>query len=444
MGNFKIFVVEDDIIFAKRLKYLMEMDKENEVEVFYDGQSFLKELSKKPDLITLDYHLPDISGDKILKRILQMGGHIPVVVISGQQDVYTAIEMLKNGAYDYMVKSDNIINRLHVVLQNVKEKKRLEYQLQRLEEELKHKYTFSKLIIGKSASIKHVFSLMQKTLDNKISVSIKGETGTGKELIAKAIHYNSVRKKEPFVAVNVSAIPSELIESEMFGFEKGAFTGAINQRKGKFEEAQGGTLFLDEIGDMELTMQAKLLRVLQEEEVYRIGSNKSIKTDCRIIVASHKNISEEVKKGRFREDLYYRLLGFLIELPPLRQREQDVLLLSDFFIKSYCEENHLDYKKLTPGAITKLKSYKFPGNVRELKAIIELALVMTNTSEIQAQDLSFDYSQQFDRDFHEEMSLKEYNKKIVHYYLKKHHNNIKTVADILDIGQSTIYKMIKE
>ena len=191
-------------------------------------------------------------------------------------------------------------------------------------------------------------------------------------MVAKAIHFNSSRKKGPFVAVNVSAIPRELIESEMFGHEKGAFTGAASLRKGKFEDAKGGTLFLDEIGDMDTSMQTKLLRVLQEGEVTRIGSNKVIKTDCRIVVATHKNLASEVQKGSFREDLYYRLLGLPIEIPPLRQRENDVLLLAHFFIKEFCKDNDMDIKELSAGAIKKLKKYDFPGNVRELKAIIDL------------------------------------------------------------------------
>ena len=288
-----------------------------------------------------------------------------------------------------------------------------------------------------------VYQLMQKALTTKISVSITGETGTGKELVAKAIHFNSPRKKCPFVAINVSAVPAELIVSEMFGFEKGAFTGAGGRRIGKFEEANGGTLFLDEIGDMDVNMQTKLLRVIQEEEFTRIGSNKVIKTNCRIMVATHKNLATEVKNGNFREDLYYRLLGLPIELPPLRQREQDIIYLSKFFIKQFCKENEMPKKELTPKAIKKLKSYQFPGNVRELKAIIELALVLSTEEQITEEDISFNSSVGLDDLFNKEMTLKEYNTKIVEYYLKKNNDDIKVVAQKLDIGKSTIYRMMQ-
>jgi DNA-binding NtrC family response regulator len=284
---------------------------------------------------------------------------------------------------------------------------------------------------------------MQKALLSSISVSITGETGTGKELVAKAIHYNSPRKKAPFVAVNVSAIPSELIESEMFGFEKGAFTGAVGRRIGKFEEANGGTLFLDEIGDMDTNMQTKLLRVLQEEEFSRIGSNKVIKTNCRIMVATHKNLANEVKNGKFRQDLYYRLLGLPIELPPLRVREQDVIYLAKHFIKDFSKSNNLPKKELSNSAIKKLNKYDFPGNVRELKAIIELAMVLSTGEEITDTDITFNSSLGLDDLFNKEMTLKEYNQKIVEYYLKKNNDDIKIVAQKLDIGKSTIYRMMQ-
>jgi len=443
MDTFKIFIVEDDRIFAKRLHYELSLNPDFDIHVFYDGKSLLENLNQDPDMITLDYHLPDSNGDEILKKIRDYRADMPVLIISGQQDVSTAIDLLKNGAYDYLVKSDDMIKRLRNVLNNARDKVLLERKVERLEQELNQKFVFTNLIRGKSASMVKVYQLMQKALSSKISVSITGETGTGKELVAKAIHFNSPRKKGPFVAVNVSAIPAELIESEMFGFEKGSFTGAIGKRIGKFEEAYRGTLFLDEIGDMDINMQTKLLRVLQEEEFSRIGSNKVIKTDCRIMVATHKNLAAEVKKGNFREDLYYRLLGLPIELPPLRHREQDVLVLAKHFIKQFCKDNEMPIKELSPSAIKKLNNYEFPGNVRELKAIIELALVLSVENQLVAEDINFNSSIGLDELFHKEMTLKEYNLKIVEYYLKKNNNDIKVVADKLDIGKSTIYRMMQ-
>lgn len=443
MDTFKIFIVEDDKIFAKRLAYELSLNPDFETEVFHDGQSVCDNLHKTPDFITLDYHLPDGDGDDILKKILEKLPQVPVLIISGQQDISTALELLKNGAYEYLVKDHDMIPRLRKVIANLREKVLLQKKVAQLEQELSDKFVFRNMIKGKSNAMIRVYQLIQKALSTKITVTITGETGTGKELVAKAIHFNSPRKKEPFVAINVSAIPSELIESEMFGFEKGAFTGAIGKRIGKFEEANGGTLFLDEIGDMDNNMQTKLLRVLQEEEFTRLGSNKVMKTNCRIMVATHKNLANEVKKGAFREDLYYRLLGLPIELPPLRDRDQDVVFLSRFFIKEFCEENEMSVKVLSSEAIKKLNAYPFPGNVRELKAIIELALVLSSEDEISGDDISFNSSVGLDELFNKEMTLKEYNMKIIEYYLKKNNDDIKVVAKKLDIGKSTIYRMMQ-
>jgi transcriptional regulator with PAS, ATPase and Fis domain len=285
---------------------------------------------------------------------------------------------------------------------------------------------------------------VEKTLENNITVVITGETGTGKEVVAKAIHYNSIRKNKNFVAVNVAAIPSELIESELFGHEKGSFTGANNRRIGKFEEANGGTLFLDEIGELDLSLQAKLLRALQEKEITRIGSNTPIKFDSRIIAATHRNLKEEIKTGRFREDLFYRLMGFPIELPPLRSRGQDVLVLAKYFINAFCAENKIPVKTLSEEAKNKLLSYHYPGNIRELKSIIEFALVIGTGSEISGEDISFISDELNPENISQEMTMRQYELKILASFLKKYDNDVKLVAEKLDIGQATVYRMIKE
>ncbi|MDA3906484.1 MAG: sigma-54 dependent transcriptional regulator [Bacteroidales bacterium] len=445
MGNFKIYVIEDDKILARRMSYELELNPDFEVEVFYDGESFLKQLNiGSPDAISLDYLLPDMTGSEILHKIKEFNANIPVLIVSGQKDVLTAITLLKEGAYDYLVKTDDMIKKLRNLMSNIREKVMLERKVDVLEKEVGKKYRFNNLIKGKSLPILEVFALMEKAVRSNITISIAGETGTGKELVAKSIHYNSSRKKQAFIAINVSAIPKDLIESELFGYDKGAFTGANQNKSGKFEEAHKGTLFLDEIGDMEIHMQTKLLRVLQDGEYSRLGSNKPQKVDCRIIIATHRNLAQEVKKGHFREDLYYRLLGLPIFLPPLRNRGTDVTLLAQHFIKHFATENDLPVKELSIGANQKLNEYHFPGNVRELQAIIELAMVLSNNNSIEAEDINFNSVDGMHDLFLKELSLKEYDLQIVKIFLEKYHNDIPTVADRLDIGKSTIYRILAE
>jgi transcriptional regulator with PAS, ATPase and Fis domain len=292
--------------------------------------------------------------------------------------------------------------------------------------------------------MQRVFTLLEKSANANITVSVTGETGTGKELAAKAIHFNSNRMRKPFVAINVAAIPKELIESELFGYEKGAFTGADQPRTGKFEEANRGTIFLDEIGEMDLNMQAKLLRVLQEREVCRLGSNKMIPIDVRIIVATHRDLKKEVQKGNFREDLYYRLMGITVELPPLCERGTDVSILAKHFVDEFCKENKIPRKELSHEAQDKLLKYRYPGNIRELKAIAEIAVVMSEDKVIQADDIQFQQRNEVNDFIQEELTLDEYNARIIRWYLGRYNNNVLQVAEKLDVGKSTIYRMIKE
>lgn len=285
---------------------------------------------------------------------------------------------------------------------------------------------------------------MQKALNNNISVSVYGETGTGKDLIAKALHYNSNRANHPFVAINVSAIPADLIESELFGHEKGAFTGAIAQRTGKFEEANNGTLFLDEISEMDLNMQSKMLRVLQEREIIRVGSNKVVKIDVRIITASNKDLAALVKEGSFRMDLYYRLMGLPINLPPLRERGSDILLLANYFVKMFCKENRMPLKTLSSQAQKKILSYRFPGNIRELKSIIELSVILSEGDTIMPDDIQIQSAQETSNIFDQELTMEEYNVKILAHFLKLYNKNAIQVANKLDISRATVYRMISK
>lgn len=444
MNTLKIFVIEDDAWYGEFLKHHISMDEKHEVSVFKSGEEALNNLDQKPDVITLDYSLPDYTGQELLKKLLYRVPQVKVIMVSGQEDISTAIELINQGAYDYIVKNPNAGKRLWTVLRNIKENLSLNERLNYLEEEVQEKYSFSNIIKGNSPEIQKVFTVMAKAVRSDINVSITGETGTGKELIAKAIHHNSKRKDSKFVPVNVAAIPSELIESELFGHEKGAFTGAATARVGRFEEADGGTIFLDEIGELELSLQAKLLRVLQESEVVRVGSNKAIKINVRILTATHKNLVEEVKKGTFREDLYYRIIGLPVHLPPLRERRTDIIPLTKFFLEDYSKKNQIPSLKLTPDGRDKMLNYSYPGNIRELKSIVELACVMSDTGEISEEDITFHSLEGTQDILSEDLTLRQYNIKILREYIKKYNNNITKVAKKLDIGRSTVYQMLKE
>jgi two-component system, NtrC family, response regulator AtoC len=337
--KFKAFIIEDNEWYNKLLKHTISLDPDFQVYTYHTAKDALKDMHLLPDIVTVDYRLPDVMGDQLFTQIKELSPDSEIIFVSEQEDIQTAVNMLKLGSFDYIVKSEEIKDRLLISLRNFKSRSQLKERIEHLEHEVQQKYEFEKSILGNSKAIKHIFDLLKKALTSNINVIINGETGTGKELIAKAIHYNSTYKNQNFVTVNVAAIPKELFESEFFGHEKGSFTGAINQRKGKFEEANNGTLFLDEIGELDLVFQAKLLRALQEREFTRVGGNDVIKFNTRLIVATHKNLLEEVKKGTFREDLYYRLIGLPINLPPLRDREKDVLLLAKNFIDPIAKQN---------------------------------------------------------------------------------------------------------
>jgi len=442
---FKIFVVEDDEWYSRLLVHTLSLNPDYEIQSFTNGKDCLANLHQAPDVITLDYRLPDMKGLDVLKQIKEINDDIQIILISEQDDIEVVVTLLQNGAFDYIVKSKDIRERLLNTVSNIRQGSNLKKEIVNLRQEVKKKYTEQNTIIGNSTATRKVYELIEKAIRTNITVTITGETGTGKELVAKAIHYSSSRSKQPFVAVNVAAIPKELIESELFGHEKGAFTGAAFRRIGKFEEAHGGTLFLDEMAEMDISLQAKLLRALQEKEIIRIGSNTPVKFDCRIIIATNKDLQEEIKKGNFRQDLYYRLYGLPIELPPLRDRENDVIILSRHFIDLFCKENKMAPKTLTPEASTRLLSYSFPGNIRELKSVIELAVTLAEQDEITADHIVLGRGQDLLDDlFSKELSLREYDIRIVKKFLDKYDNNIKLVAEKLDLGVATIYRMLKE
>ena len=441
--SFKVFIVEDDLWYGSMLEHYLSLNPEYEVKRFESPGDFFAHLHEVPDVVTLDYSLPDTDGTEVLRKIKEFNPDIRVIIISGQEDIATAINLLKNGAFDYIVKDDDTKDRLWNSILHLREIHNLKEEVESLKKQVGVKYDFSQILIGSSEPMERVFALIEKASKTNITVSITGETGSGKELVAKAIHYNSDRSKLPFVAVNVAAIPKELLESELFGHEKGSFTGAVTRRIGKFEEADKGTLFLDEIGELDINLQAKLLRAVQEREITRVGANSVLPINVRIIVATNKNLLEEVKNKAFREDLYYRLIGLPIMLPPLRERGNDIAILAKNFVDGFCKENKINRKSISSEAQQKMIAYPFPGNVRELKSIMELSVVMSDGESILPEHITLNSSTSINDLLNRETTLKEFESQIIQHYLDKYNKDVLLVARKLDIGKSTIYRMIQ-
>ena len=439
----RVFIVEDDPVYQRLVKYVVEMDADYETYVFSSGKECLENLDLKPDIISLDYGLPDMTGEEVLQKIHAFDPEIGIIILSGQENIRTAIQLLRSGVFDYILKDTETKERLRNALANLKNQIELRREVASLKAELVGKYDFSKQLIGQSAAMLAVYPLIEKAIKSNINVSIQGESGTGKEIVAKSIHHHSSRRNGPFVAINMSAIPRELLESELFGHEKGAFTGAIALKKGQFELSNKGTLFLDEIADLDKSIQSKLLRALQEKEFFRVGGEKAVIYDARIIVATHKNLAEEVKSGHFREDLYYRLLGLNIILPPLRVRGNDILVLAKHFLTFFAQQQGVPKLDLAPGAKNKLLTYTYPGNVRELMSVIELASVLADGPRVEADNIQFSSLAKSDDFFEPDLTLEDYKMKIIAHYLKLYHDNITLVAQQLNIGKSTIYRLLK-
>ncbi|MCC5929779.1 MAG: sigma-54-dependent Fis family transcriptional regulator [Cyclobacteriaceae bacterium] len=384
----RIFLIDDDEMYSQIIRSTIESNDLFDVEVFYSGEEFLEKLSERPDICIIDYNLPGISGVDVLKHIKAYDPDIAAVLLSGQDRVEVVVEAYNNGANNYIIKNENVIPELQNALKNLAKQIGLKKELLELKSQIVDRNKYSR-IIGESKATLNLLRLIQKVEKTDIITLVTGESGTGKELVAKALHYNSNRRRNAFVAVNVAAIPADLIESELFGHEKGAFTGAGSRRIGKFEEADKGTLFLDEIGEMAPDLQTKLLRVLQDSKITRLGSNKEIKLNIRIIAATNKNLFERVKEGKFREDLFYRLQGFLIHLSPLRERDNDVILLARHFLSEFCRENNMSQKTISKSSINSLLGYTWPGNVRELKSTIERAALLSENESIDPEDIIY-------------------------------------------------------
>jgi len=444
----KILVVDDESSHRQMIKAVLSAEG-YEIREAADGNQAVKAVEEKfHDLVLMDIRMPGLSGIEALQKIKDISPGIPVIIMTAYASVNTAIDALKSGAYDYLTKPLDI-EELKILVAKALQFQKLEQENIYLKEQLNSRFDFSN-IIGRSPAMKQLFETMALVAPSEAGVLIVGESGTGKELIANAIHQNSSRAQRPFIKVNCAALPETLLESELFGHEKGAFTGATARKQGRFQLAHNGSLLLDEIGEMSPPTQAKILRVLQEREFEPIGSTQTIKVDTRVIAATNKNLEEEIKEGRFREDLFYRINVVTIRVPPLRERREDIPLLADFFLKRFAEKNRRVLKGFTPRAMDLLMRHDWSGNVRELENVIERAVIMARGEmvtpmefpenlkalDVELKEPGFDLSPG--------RSLKEVEKEMILRTLAETGGNRTHAADILGISRRTLQLKLKE
>ncbi|HOC88571.1 MAG TPA: sigma-54 dependent transcriptional regulator [bacterium] len=444
-----ILIVDDDKNICKMIEASLRKEKRYEIETALSGEACLRLIKENPpDLVLLDIQMPGIDGIETLHRIREENPYIPVIMMTAHGTIERAVSSMKAGAYDFLTKPF-ARDRLLVTVNNALMNSSLRREVDELRSELKSKYAFAN-IIGQSGVMQDVFRSVEKVFNSNVTVLIQGESGTGKELIARAIHYHSTaRTGKPFVAVNCSALPESLLESELFGHEKGSFTGAVGRRIGKFEQANGGTIFLDEIGLMTPATQSKLLRVLQEREFERVGGNELVKVDVRVISATNKDLEEEMKKGEFREDLYYRISVFPIKLPPLRDRREDIPLLAGHFLQKYAKQEGKSVEGITSDALDLMMAYHWPGNVRELENAMERAMVLASGPEIGAKDLpaavrSLGEKRIYESDNTLASWIEKLEEEALRQALLECEGNISQTAKKLGIGRATIYRKAKK
>jgi two-component system nitrogen regulation response regulator NtrX len=450
----RILVIDDDAGIRDSLKMTLEYNDFECIGAATGQEGLTLAERESPDLVLLDIKMPGMDGMDVLGRLRSMDESIPVVMISGHGTTSTAVEAIKRGAVDFLDKPFESTDRLLVTIGNALEQRRLKDENRSLKRavEIRHQ------MIGDSAGLKQVMAAIGRAAPTNATVLITGESGVGKELVARTIHRNSRRSRERFVQVNCAAIPEELIESELFGHEKGSFTGATEKQVGKFEQADGGTIFLDEVGDMSAKTQAKVLRVLQEGEVERLGSARTTKVDVRVIAATNKNLEEEIEKGQFREDLYFRLAVIPIHVPPLRERPDDIPLLVRHFIEYFAREDNTKPRRVTPAAMDVLQRYRWKGNIRELRNTVERLLIMTPGDTIDAPDLpqalrspsSGDGGSKATADAAgvKAGTLREFKDVTERAYLvaKLRENgwNISKTAEVIDTPRSNLYKKLEQ
>jgi len=435
----KILVVDDEQNIRRMLARVLSSEGYT-IKEAANGLEALKKLEEENcSLVLLDLKMPGLNGIETLRKIKEYDPNLPVIMISAYGSIAEAVEAMKLGALDYLIKPFDI-EELKIIVKRAITQYELKVENLYYREEEEKRFNFEE-IIGKSNSINRVLEMIKNVASTPATVLITGESGTGKELIARAIHKNSLRKDGPFVVVNCAAFSLNLLESELFGHEKGAFTGAISRRIGRFEMANGGTIFLDEIGEMDLSIQTKLLRVLQEKEFERVGSSKTIKVDARILTATNKDLKREVKEGRFREDLFYRINVFNIDIPPLRERKEDIPLLVEHFINKYNKILNKRVKKVSAKAMDFLIDYNYPGNIRELENIIERSIIMAKDEII---DENYFYFIEQERKFEKKGTLKDVEKELIIKYLIQNKGNRTKTAESLGISRRSLQNKIKE
>jgi len=442
----KILIADDE----KNMIWAMKKALENEEYKIVTASNGVEAVSRvkinEPDLVLMDLRMPQKDGMEALKEIKSIDPKIPVIMITAHGTMESAVEAMKMGALDYISKPFDI-EELKIQIRKALDIRDMKEQIELLTEELKNKT--GKEIIGSSIKMKKVFDLVDRVAKSNAAVLITGESGTGKELIANAIHYNSERKDKPYIKVNCGAIPETLVESELFGHEKGAFTGAVTSKPGRFERAHKGTIFLDEVGELALPVQVKLLRVLQEKEVERVGGTEIIKVDVRVLAATNRELKKMVEEGTFREDLYYRLNVIPIELPPLRERKEDIAELIDYFLEKYCGEMGREKLEINKNALELLVDYEWKGNIRELENVIERLVILSQCNAINEKDLPKEILHQ-DKSMSEfelpetGINLEEVEKSLILQALRMSENNQTKAAQLLGITRHTlIYRMEK-
>ncbi|MBN1105027.1 MAG: sigma-54-dependent Fis family transcriptional regulator [Deltaproteobacteria bacterium] len=445
--TFKILVVDDEKNIRMGLGKSLEMEG-YEVYLAENGNEAMKEMLKTSiDLVVSDLKMPGMSGEELLKKITTSYPTVPVIILTGHGTVENAVDSMRNGAFDFLTKPVNL-DRLGLLVKRALSTRRLIVEHQALQKEVERlEKKKDRAIIGRSGALDRVLELVEQVAQTKVSVLITGESGVGKELVADAIHNASSRREKPFIKVHCAALSESLLESELFGHEKGSFTGASSQRKGRFELADGGTIFLDEIGEINPSVQIKILRVLQEKTFERVGGEKTIHVDTRIIAATNRDLKEEVEKGHFREDLYYRLNVVNIHVPPLRERKDDIPLLTSAFLEQFAGENEKNIEGIDNKASTMLYNYNWPGNIRELRNCMESAVVLCKKHIIGPDDLPPGVrSNEEEGVIRIELgtSMAEAEKIIIRQTLKGVNNNKSRASELLGIGRKTLHRKIHD